>query len=95
MESQIQFINTSPEDASKPTVEAIKKLLEDFKKDILAKNANDELLSREQACEFLQINASTLWAWENRGKVKSYGISGNRRYYKRSELMQALKPINK
>lgn len=92
---QIQFINTNPEEASRPTIEAVKQLLDDFKKELLAKDANDELLSRDQACEFLKINPSTLWAWENKGKVKSYGISGNRRYYKRSELLESLTPINK
>lgn len=69
--------------------------IEALKKDLNIQQPNDELLTREQACDFLQIDPSTLWAWEKRGKVTSYGISGNRRYYKRSELMEALKPINK
>ena len=73
----------------------LEKRLQAFKNELLAKDANDELMTREQACEFLQIDPSTLWAWQNRGKVTAYGISGNRRFYKRSQLFQALTPLKK
>ncbi|WP_116789901.1 helix-turn-helix domain-containing protein [Flavobacterium psychrotrophum] len=53
-----------------------------------------DLLTREQACDLLKINSSTLWHWTNRGKVKAYGIA-NRRYYKKSELLECLKPLKK
>lgn len=55
---------------------------------------SDELLTREEACKFLQINSTTLWHWTNKGKVTAYGI-GNRRYYKKAELIDALKPLKK
>ena len=55
----------------------------------------DELLTREQTCEFLQIDSSTLWHWTNKGKVTAYGIGGNRRYYKKAELLESLKPLKK
>lgn len=48
-----------------------------------------ELLTRKQAYEFLQIDSSTLWEWTNKGKIKAYGTSG-KRYYKKSELLDAL-----
>ena len=54
----------------------------------------DELLTREQTCDFLQIDSSTLWHWTNKGKVIAYGI-GNRRYYKKAELLQCLIPVKK
>jgi len=54
----------------------------------------DELLTREQTCQLLQIDSSTLWHWTNKGKVIAYGI-GNRRYYKKAELLECLKPVNK
>ncbi|MCL6266569.1 helix-turn-helix domain-containing protein [Flagellimonas myxillae] len=73
----------------------VSKSLEQFKKELLAKDANDDLLTREQAAEFLQINLSTLWHWTNAGKIKAYGISGHRRYYKRSELLEALQLVKK
>tara|TARA_R110000796_G_scaffold252631_1_gene389291 strand:- start:192978 stop:193259 length:282 start_codon:yes stop_codon:yes gene_type:complete len=68
-------------------------LIQNLKKELLVKDANDDLLSREQAAEFLQINLSTLWAWQQKGKVKAYGISGSRRYYKRSELLAAMQIV--
>lgn len=54
----------------------------------------DELLTREQTCKFLQIDSSTLWRYTNEGKITAYGI-GNRRYYKKAELLDALKPLKK
>lgn len=54
----------------------------------------DELLTREQTCQLLQIDSSTLWAWTNKGKVIAYGIA-NRRYYKKSELLASLIPLKK
>ena len=54
----------------------------------------DELLTRTETCEFLQIDSSTLWHWTNKGKVKAYGIA-NRRYYKKAELLESLQPLKK
>ena len=54
--------------------------------------AQDELLTREETCDLLKINSSTLWHWTNKGKVKAYGI-GNRRYYKRNEILENLTPL--
>lgn len=49
----------------------------------------EELLTRAEVCELLKIDASTLWHWTNKGKVKAYGIA-NRRYYKKNELLESL-----
>jgi hypothetical protein len=61
----------------------------------LQSSANNptELLTRKQAAEFLQINLSTLWIWTNAKKFPAYGIS-NRVFYKKSELLDALRPLN-
>lgn len=95
MDTRTILTQTSPKELSELIAEGVRKQIEAFKNEMLAKDANDELMTREQACEFLQIDPSTLWAWQNRGKVTAYGISGNRRYYKRSELLEALTPLNK
>ncbi len=68
---------------------SIKAGILELQKELQTKNNSEELLTREEACQFLKIDSSTLWAWSNQGKVKSYGI-GARRYYKRSELMESL-----
>lgn len=95
MKGNTILTQTSPEDLAKLITDGIQKHLEDLKNDLLAKDANDDLLTREEACKFLQIDPSTLWHWQNRGKVTAYSISGTRRYYKRSELLDALKPLKK
>ena len=54
--------------------------------------AND-LLTRVEVCQLLSFNKTSLWKHTKSGKLKSYGI-GNRVYYKRSEVLEAVKPIN-
>ena len=91
----LQLINFSPQQLAELIRNGVKSELELLREELLHKNANDELLSREQTAIFLHINLSTLWAWERKGKIKSYGISGARRYYKRSEIMNALELLKK
>lgn len=92
--STIQFLQTTPEQLVELISESVKQQLENLKKELHSSEANDELMSREEACDYLKINSSTLWAWTNRKKVRAYGI-GNRRYYKRSELMDSLTELKK
>ena len=73
---------------------SIKNGIQELQKELQTKDNTEELLTREQACEFLKIDSSTLWAWTNQKKVKAYGI-GARRYYKRSELMESLTLLKK
>lgn len=94
MES-LQLINTTPQQLADLIKEGVKSELENLKKELLHENANDELLTREQAAKLLHINLSTLWHWQKKGKIKCYGISGSRRYYKRSEILSALKVLKK
>lgn len=93
MTDSILLQNVSPERLTELIKEGVKSQLEDFKKENSTHNP-DELLTREQTCEFLQIDSSTLWHWTNKGKVLAYGI-GNRRYYKKAELLECLKPLKK
>ncbi|WKL43801.1 helix-turn-helix domain-containing protein [Flavobacterium sp. ZE23DGlu08] len=58
------------------------------------KTENDDLMTREQVLELLQINASTLWHWQNKGRITVYKFA-NKCYYKRSELMTSITPLNK
>lgn len=52
-----------------------------------------ELLTRKQAAEFLHVNLSTLWLWTNAKKFPAYGL-GNRVFYKKSEIIASLRPLN-
>lgn len=93
MTNSILLQNVSPEQFKELIKEGVKSQLEDFKKDFQTHNP-DELLTREQTCELLQIDSSTLWHWTNKGKVIAYGI-GHRRYYKKAELLECLTPLKK
>ena len=73
---------------------SVKNGIQEFQKELQTKDNSEELLSRDETCQFLKIDSSTLWAWTNNGKVKAYGI-GARRYYKRSELMECLTLLKK
>ena len=90
--NSVQFIQTTPEALAELIKDGVKSLFNDLLKEFPTPN-NDELLTREQTCNFLQIDVVTLWRWSKAGKVVSYGI-GNRRYFKKSELMASLIPLN-
>lgn len=66
----------------------VKEQFDNFKKNLPDEN-KEELLTREETYKLLKIDSSTLWAWTKQGKLKSYGIA-NRRYYKRSEILECL-----
>lgn len=53
----------------------------------------NDFITREQACDLLSINKTSLWKHTKSGRLKSYGI-GNRVLYRRDEVLQAVKPIN-
>lgn len=90
----LQFISTSPEELVELINDRVKVQFQNFHKELLSQEADDELLTREETCNFLKINSSTLWHWTNNNKVFAYGI-GNRRYYKRSELINCLTRLKK
>jgi hypothetical protein len=94
MQNSVLLQNVTPEQLADLIGESVKLQLQQLKKDLQTQEANDELLTRMQACQFLSINSSTLWTWTNNSKVKAYGIA-NRRYYKRSELLECLKELKK
>ena len=94
MTNSILLQNVSPEQFTELITNVFKTQLEDFKKDFATQNANDDLLSREQVLELLQINASTLWHWQNKGKIIAYKFA-NKCYYKRSEIMDSIAPLKK
>ena len=73
---------------------SVKNGIQELQKQLQEKDNSEELLTRDQTCQFLKIDSSTLWAWTNNGKVKAYGI-GARRYYKRSELLECLTLLKK
>lgn len=86
--------NVSSEQFMELMVFMFRKELESFKKELQTQSANDDLLSREQVLELLQINATSLWRWTNQGKIIAYKFA-NKCYYKRSEIMATITPLKK
>jgi hypothetical protein len=93
MNESILLQNVSPERLTELIEDGIKSQIKDLKKEISTHDPN-ELLTRSETCKYLQIDSSTLWHWTNKGKVIVYGI-GNRRYYKKAELLECLIPLKK
>lgn len=58
------------------------------------KTEESELISIDEVCELLHINRTSVWKHTQSGKLNSYGI-GKRVLYKRSEVLEAVKPLNK
>lgn len=88
MKNSILLQDINPEEFAKLINEGLKIQLETLKKE-LGFHKSEELLTREETCRFLKINSITLWSYTNKGRLKAYGI-GSRRYYLKSELLEAL-----
>ncbi len=54
--------------------------------------SEDILLTIEQTCKLLSIHKTTLWKHTKCGNLNSYSF-GNRIYYKKNEVLEAVKPI--
>ena len=94
MSNAILLQDLTPEQLSNLITNSIKSQLQNFSKELISQEENNDLLTREETCNFLKIDSSTLWSWTNKGKVKAYGI-GNRRYYKKFELLESLTLVKK
>lgn len=57
---------------------------------VKAENRPDELLTRQQVAEMLNVTYSTLWHWNNKGILPIIKI-GNKVRYRRSDVEKALK----
>lgn len=59
-----------------------------------SKTEGNDFISIEETCELLHLTKTSIWKHSKSGKLTSYGI-GNRVLYKRSEVLEAVKPLNK
>jgi hypothetical protein len=94
MQNSILLQNLSTEQLTELMGNIFQNKLEEFKKELITQSENDDLLNRGQLLELLQINASTLWHWQNKGRITVYKFA-NKCYYKRSEIMQSLIALKK
>jgi excisionase family DNA binding protein len=54
----------------------------------------NEFISRDEVCKILRFNKTTLHKHTKTGRLQAYGI-GNRVLYKKSEILEAVEPLNK
>jgi hypothetical protein len=94
LQNSILLQNLSTEQLTVLMGQVLDAKLEAFEKKISTQNVNDDLMTRPQVLDFLQINASTLWHWQNKGRITVYKYA-NKCYYKRSELMASITPLKK
>jgi excisionase family DNA binding protein len=92
MTEKLQLIEMSPEQLKELLLKGVIERLDRLENQLQPKEPT-EFLSVQDASELLQVDRSSLYNWKNRGLIQFYGI-GNRVYLKRSELEQAVIPIN-
>lgn len=91
MQEIIQFVQSSPEELTNRICERFKADLDNLKSEFQPRQPQ-EFLTRTYVKEWLNVDMSTIHNWTKSGKLKAYGI-GNRIYYKRTEVEQALIPL--
>jgi excisionase family DNA binding protein len=89
MQEQILLHNATPEQFTKTILDGVKAILDEVTKP----QPQTKYITRENVCQLLKIDKSTLWSWTKKGKLKSYGI-GARVYYKLDEVESSIKPLN-
>ena len=57
--------------------------------EIMEAMQGEDLLSRRQAMQFLDVSSATIDRWSNQGLINRYGIGG-RVYFKKSEIISSL-----
>jgi hypothetical protein len=93
MQNSIILQNLTIEDLTDLIGNIFETKFKDFQKIQSTQTENDDLMTREQVLELLQINASTLWHWTNKGYIIAYKFA-NKCYYKRSEVMNTVLKSN-
>ena len=91
MEGTIQLIQVTPEQLEDRIYKRVKSEFDALKAEFQPKQPT-EYLTRNQVKEMFDVDLSTVHNWTKRGKLKAYGI-GNRIYYKRTEIDQAVVPL--
>jgi excisionase family DNA binding protein len=86
-----QLHSTTPEKLQETILKGIQDQINDLKKSFQPKEP-EEYLTRAEVAQLLKVDISTIHNWGKAGKLKRYGL-GNRVYYKRSEVEQAIQKL--
>lgn len=90
--AQIQFIATSPEQLQREISESVKQQLNEFLQHFKPVQPN-EYLTRSEVAKMFSVDLSTIHNWCKANKLKPLSI-GSRIYFLRSDIEQALTPLN-
>jgi len=80
------------DDLAKIIINGVEEILKDLKENFQPKEPT-QLLNRKQAAEFFGVSTITIDNWCEKSLLIAYR-QGNRKYFKRVELEQALTKIN-
>jgi len=86
---QLQFIGMEPYDLIQ---EMRRELIPDIKRELKEEFQPKEptiYLTRQEVCDLLSIDLSTLHRWRKDGILIAYGL-GNRIYFKRNEIQELI-----
>lgn len=83
--THIQFIGTTPTDLIQEIKKEIIPELKDRLKEEFQPKEPTSYLTRQEVCDLLSIDMSTLHRWRKQGILTAYGL-GNRIYFKRKEI---------
>ena len=89
MQNSILLQNLSTEQLTELIGNVFDTKFKDFQNNQTTQSGTEDLMTRKEVLDLLQINASTLFHWQNKGRIKVYKFA-NKCYYKRSELMNDL-----
>ncbi len=84
---------TDPSELQEVILRGVKMQIDELKKEFQPKEPT-EYLTRNELAKMLKIDLSTVHHWSKSGKLSAYYIGG-RVYYKRQEVEEALKPLEK
>jgi len=89
----IQIENTNITDFRKEIMSSVSIVFKDILNSLQVTD-NVVLLSREETSKLLSVSLVTLWDWTRKDIIPAYRI-GNKVRYKKSEVLSALKQMNK
>jgi len=89
----LQIESTNTKDFKNEILIGVREELKSFASSLHGSN-EDQLLTREETAKMLSISLVTLWNWTRTDIIPAYRI-GNKVRYKKSEVLTALKQMNK
>jgi hypothetical protein len=85
----IQMLNITPDELATLINQGIKRELSELKNSFNPENLENPHLTRRETAIFFDVSLNCVNDWERKGIIKGYKV-GQRKYFRRSELMQVM-----